>query len=129
MTKYIDLADCDPELVVVEHGGATYGGTLEEFQTEMEELRRRAASGEVKVHTPIELRLVNRTGETEYAYTLWVDERGIIQHSLDNGRGGPSMSVSNLQLKEIVPKKAVPGWQEDAIAAAGSGLYTVEEVR
>ena len=39
------------------------------------------------------------------------------------------MSVSNLQLKEIVPKKAVPGWQEDAIAAAGSGLYTVEEVR
>ncbi len=129
MTNYIDLDACDPELVVVEHGGATYEGTLEEFQTEMAELRRRAASGEVKVQTPVELRLVNRTGETEYVYTLWVDGHGIIRHSLDNGRGGPSQSVSNLQLKEIVPKKAVPGWQEDAIAAAGSGLYTVDEVR
>ena len=37
MTKYIDLDDCDPELVVVEHTG-----TLEEFQTEMAALRQRA---------------------------------------------------------------------------------------
>jgi len=81
------------------------------------------------VGTPIELRLVNRTGETEKVYTLWVDGHGIIRHSLNNGRGGPSLSVSNLQLKQIVPKKAVPGWQVEAIAAAGSGLYEVEEIR
>lgn len=81
------------------------------------------------VSTPIELRLVNRTGETEYAYTLWMDGHGVIRHSLDNGRGGPSMSVSNLQLKQIVPKKAIPGWQGEAVNAAASGLYEVEEIR
>ena len=37
MTKYIDLDDNDPELPVVEHTG-----TLEEFQVQMAELRRRA---------------------------------------------------------------------------------------
>ena len=42
MTNYIDLDACDPELVVVQHGGTTYGGTLEEFQVQMAELRRRA---------------------------------------------------------------------------------------
>jgi hypothetical protein len=42
MTKYIDLDACDPELVVVQHGGDTYGGTLEEFQTAMTEMRREA---------------------------------------------------------------------------------------
>ena len=42
MTKYIDLDACDPELVVVQHGGTTYGGTLEEFQTEMTAMRRSA---------------------------------------------------------------------------------------
>ena len=35
--KYIDLDDNDPELTVVEHTG-----TLEEFQVQMAELRRRA---------------------------------------------------------------------------------------
>ena len=64
-----------------------------------------------------------------FVFTLWVDGHGIIRHSLDNGRGGSSQSVSNLQLKEIVPKKGVPGWQVEAIAAAGSGLYDVEEIR
>jgi hypothetical protein len=86
-------------------------------------------SVDAPISTPIELRLVNRTGETEYVYTLWVDGHGIIRHSLDNGRGGPSLSVSNLQLKEIVPKKAVPGWQVEAVAAAGSGLYGVKGIR
>ena len=86
-------------------------------------------SVDAQIGTPIELRLVNRTGETEYVYTLWVDGHGIIRHSLDNGRGGPSLSVSNLQLKQIVPKKAFPGWQIEAVAAAGSGLYDVEEIR
>ena len=37
MTKYIDLDDNAPELTVVEHTG-----TLEEFQVQMAELRRRA---------------------------------------------------------------------------------------
>jgi hypothetical protein len=37
MTKYIDLDDCDPELVVVEHTG-----TLEEFQADMVEMRYRS---------------------------------------------------------------------------------------
>ena len=37
MTKYIDLDDNDPEFTVVEHTG-----TLEEFQVQMAELRRRA---------------------------------------------------------------------------------------
>ena len=81
------------------------------------------------VDTPIELRLANPRLNGVYVYTLWVDGHGIIRHSLDDGRGGSPQSVSNLQLKEIVPKKAVPGWQIEAIAAAGSGLYEVEEVR
>ena len=82
-----------------------------------------------EVRTPIELRLGNPRLNQGYVYTLWVDGHGIIRHSLDNGRGGSSQSVSNLQLKQIVPKKAVPGWQVEAIAAAGSGLYDVEEIR
>ena len=79
--------------------------------------------------TPIELRLGGAWTEDRFVFTLWVDGHGIIRHSLDNGRGGASHSVSNLQLKEIVPKKAVLGWQVEAIAAAGSGLYDVEEIR
>lgn len=82
-----------------------------------------------KLNTPIEIRLSSRRLPNEYVFTLWVDGHGIIRHSLDDGRGGPSQSVSNLQLKEIVPKKAVPGWQQEAIAAAGSGLYTIEAIR
>ena len=87
------------------------------------------------VRNPIELRLKNPNlkdrarQEFVFVFTLWVDGHGIIRHSLDNGRGGSSRSVSNLQLKQIVPKKAVPGWQVEAIAAAGSGLYDVEEIR
>ncbi len=99
------------------------------------------------VGTPIEIHLmtkwIKRNGwprdegeqpepadrQNRYVYTLWVDGHGIIQHSLDNGRGGPSLSVSNLQLKQIVPKKAVPGWQGEAVNAADSGLYNVEEIR
>lgn len=85
------------------------------------------------VGTPIELRLwnprMNGGRGQRFVFTLWVDGHGIIRHSLDDGRGGSSQSVSNLQLKEIVPKKAVPGWQVEAVAAAGSGLYDVEEIR
>ena len=86
-------------------------------------------SVDVPVRHPIELRLKNPNLKDRFVFTLWVDGHGIIRHSLDNGRGGSSQSVSNLQLKEIVPKKAVPGWQVEAIAAAGSGLYDVEEIR
>ena len=81
------------------------------------------------VGTPIELRLGGAWTKNKFVYTLWVDEHGIIRHSLDNGRGGWSQSVSHLQLKEIVPTKAVPGWQVEAVAAAGSGLYEVEGIR
>ena len=86
-------------------------------------------SVDVPVRHPIELRLGGPWTTQRFVFTLWVDGHGIIRHSLDNGRGGSSQSVSNLQLKEIVPKKAVPGWQVEAIAAAGSGLYDVEEIR
>jgi len=82
-----------------------------------------------EIGTPVELRLGNPRLNRRYVYTLWMDGHGIIRHSLDDGRGGSSQAVSNLQLKEIVPKKAVPGWQVEAIAAAGSGLYEVEEIR
>ena len=81
------------------------------------------------LRTPIELRLKNPNLKERFVYTLWVDGHGIIRHSLDNGRGGASQSVSNLQLKQIVPKKAFPGWQAEVVAAAGSGLYDVEEIR
>ena len=81
------------------------------------------------VGTPIELRLGNPRLKQRYVFTLWVDGHGIIRHSLDDGRGGSSQAVSNLQLKQIVPKKAVPGWQVETVAAAGSGLYEVEEIR
>ena len=84
---------------------------------------------DLPIGSPIELRLGNPRQPERFVFTLWVDGYGIIRHSLDNGRGGSSQSVSNLQLKQIVPKKAVPGWQVEAIAAAGSGLYEVEEIR
>ena len=88
---------------------------------------------DLPVGSPIELRLHGKNPDAGrklvYVFTLWVDGHGIIRHSLDNGRGGPSQSVSNLQLKEIVPSKAIPGWQAEAIVAAGSGLYDVEGVR
>lgn len=81
------------------------------------------------VGTPIELRLGNPRLKQRFVLTLWVDGHGVIRHSLDDGRGGSSQAVSNLQLKEIMPSKAVPGWQVEAVAAAGSGLYEVEEIR
>ena len=131
MTNYIDLDACDPELVVVQHGGTTYGGTLEEFQTAMAELRRRAAAEDErwKVRTPIELRLGNSRLSDGWVLTMWVNDHGIIGHSMNNGRGGSPYSLSTLQMKDTMPSKAVPGWQEEAIAAAGSGLYSVLEVR
>ena len=86
-------------------------------------------SVDAQIGTPIEVRLGGAWTEDRFVFTLWVDGHGIIRHSLDNGRGGSSQSVSNLQLKEIVPKKAVPGWQVEAVAAAGSGLYEVEGIR
>ena len=47
MTKFIDLdiEGNDPEFIVVEHDlmMIEHKGTLEEFQSKMEELRRRAA--------------------------------------------------------------------------------------
>lgn len=50
MTKYIDLdiEGNDPEFIVVEHDFGDvvmmeHKGTLEEFQSKMEEIRRRAA--------------------------------------------------------------------------------------
>jgi hypothetical protein len=81
------------------------------------------------IGTPIELRLGDAWTTDRYVFTLWMDGHGIIRHSLDNGRGGMAQSVSNLQLKQMVPKKAVPGWQAEAVAAAGSGLFEVEEIR
>ena len=81
------------------------------------------------VDTPVEIRLGSARQPDRFVFTLWLGDHGIIRHSLDNGRGGPSQSVSNLQLKAILPKKAIPGWQADAIHAAASGLYDVEEIR
>jgi|TARA_R100000049_G_C1914392_1_gene61005 hypothetical protein len=82
---------------------------------------------EMRVAEPIEIRLTSRSGSLVLA--LWVDGHGIIRTSLDNGRGGASQSISNLQLTEIMPKKAVPGWQAEAVAAAGSGLYEIGLLR
>jgi hypothetical protein len=82
---------------------------------------------EMRVAEPIEIRLTSRSGSLVLA--LWVDGHGIIRTSLDNGRGGASQSISNLQLTEIMPKKAVAGWQAEAVAAAGSGLYEIGLLR
>ena len=82
---------------------------------------------EMRVAEPIEIRLTSRSGSLVLA--LWVDGHGIIRTSLDNGRGGASQSISNLQLTEIMPKKAVAGWQAEAVAAAGSGLYEIGLIR
>ena len=64
-----------------------------------------------------------------FVLALWVDGHGMIRSSLDNGRGGASQALSNLQLTEIMPRKAVPGWQAEAVAAAASGLYEIDLVR
>jgi hypothetical protein len=66
---------------------------------------------------------------TELVLTFRVGSDGCIYDILDNGRGGPKQSLSNLQLENPVPRKAVPGWQREAYEAAQSGLWTVTEVR
>ena len=81
------------------------------------------------LNAPIEVRLGGAWTKNKFVYTLWVDGHGIIRTSLDNGRGGASQSISNLQLTEIMPKKAVAGWQAEAVAAAGSGLYQIGLLR
>ena len=94
---------------------------------------------EMRVAEPIEIRLGRNDAATAASprlqpvgfpallvLALWVDGHGIIRTSLDNGRGGASQSISNLQPKEIVPKKAVSGWPGAAGAAARSGLYGLE---
>ena len=86
-----------------------------------------ARLGQMRVAEPIEIRLTSRSGSLVLA--LWVDGHGMIRTSLDNGRGGASQSISNLQLTEIMPKKAVAGWQAEAVAAAGSGLYQIGMLR
>ena len=86
-----------------------------------------ARLADMRVAEPIEMRLTSRSGSLVLA--LWVDGHGMIRKSLDNGRGGASQSLSNLQLTEVMPKKAVPGWQAEAVAAAGSGLYEIGLIR
>ena len=76
---------------------------------------------------PLEIRLTSRSGSLVLA--LWVDGHGIIRTSLNNGRGGSPQALSNLQLTEVMPRKAVPGWQAEAVAAAASGLYEIDLVR
>ena len=91
---------------------------------------------------PIEIRLIRNAPATAASsrlqpvgfpatlvLALWVDGHGMIRTSLDNGRGGASQALSNLQLTEVMPRKAVPGWQAEAVAAAASGLYEIELVR
>ena len=73
-----------------------------------------ARLADMRVAEPIEMRLTSRSGSLVLA--LWVDGHGMIRKSLDNGRGGASQSLSNLQLTEVMPKKAVPGWQAEAVA-------------
>ncbi len=86
-----------------------------------------ARLADMRVAEPIEMRLTSRSGSLVLA--LWVDGHGMVRKSLDNGRGGASQSLSNLHLTEVMPKKAVPGWQAEAVAAAGSGLYEIGLIR
>ena len=101
-----------------------------------------ARLGQMRVAEPIEIRLGRNGAATDASprlqpvgfpatlvLALWVDGHGMIRTSLDNGRGGASQSISNLQLTEIMPKKAVAGWQAEAVAAAGSGLYEIGLLR
>jgi len=67
--------------------------------------------------------------QNRWVLALWVDGHGIIRDSLSNGRGGSTYTLAKIQMKEQMPKKAVPGWQLKAIEAAMSGLYEVYEVR
>ncbi len=78
------------------------------------------------LNEPVEFRLDRGT---ELILTFRVGSDGCVYNILDNGRGGPSQALSNLQLKDPVPRKAVPGWQREAYEAAQSGLWTVTEVR
>ena len=81
------------------------------------------------VATPVEIRLGRPRPPERFVFTLWRDDHGIIRHSLDNGRGGSSQSVSNLQLKVILPKKAIPGWQAEAKVEAVCAVRPIEEVK
>lgn len=83
------------------------------------------------VHVPIEVRLIGRGNGRTYILTAWQTGHGTVNHSLNNGLGGPAESLSNLQLKgpARMPGKARPGWQAAVVAAVGTGLYTIAEVR
>jgi len=101
-----------------------------------------ARLGQMRVAEPIEIRLGRNGAATDASprlqpvgfpavlvLALWVDGHGMIRTSLDNGRGGASQSISNLQLTEIMPRKAVAGWQAEAVASARSGLYEIGLLR
>lgn len=81
------------------------------------------------ITTVLEIVLGSERVPEKYLFTLWVNDYGVICHSLDNGRGGVSQALSNLQLEKMIPKKAVIGWQSEVIEAVKSGLYRIESIR
>jgi hypothetical protein len=78
---------------------------------------------------PIEIRFADRQGKIKYVLCASITSQGTIHYALDNGKGGPPESLSNLQSQGIFPKKAVAGWHQDVQVAAQAGIYRVHEVR
>lgn len=78
---------------------------------------------------PIELRLADRNDELQYVLWASVNDAGIICYSMTRPTGSTPNALSNLQHRSPFPRKAVKGWQHEALLAASSGLYRVSELR
>jgi hypothetical protein len=80
----------------------------------------------------VEIRLFHKNlmhPEERFVLTASVDNRGLIQYNMTRNGVGVRESLSNLQAGGVFPRKAIPGWQIEAIGAAASGLYHIVEIR
>jgi hypothetical protein len=79
----------------------------------------------------VEVRITVGTGTLEkmFVLTAWKAQNGTVGYSLSLGSGGVSEALSNLQSRQVFPRKAVPGWQREVIEFAKAGLGTVKEIR
>lgn len=78
---------------------------------------------------PIEIRLADRNDQVVFVLVASVLDNGVLFTSLTGPNDHTMHSISSLQARGIMPRKAVKNWQDEMIAFAASGLYKVKEIR
>jgi hypothetical protein len=86
---------------------------------------------DMPVDEPVEIRVCSRRDPdvAKYVLSAWRNEHGTVGSSLTDANGSTPQHLSNLQMKQPYPRKAVAGWQAELIDAVASGLYPILEVR